>query len=236
MNMMNEGASRHVRDLEGRRPPARAAEAGGPEDGRPEAGGPEDGTPEDGTPGGGTPGGGTPGGRDPEAIGRFIERFAGVLHESGVPRMPARVFTALLTADAGWLTSADVAAVLGVSAAAVSGAVRYLLQVGLVTSAGEPGSRRLSYGVPDHVWQLLLRAHIATMARWSTTMADGVGLLGAGSPAGERMAESSRFFDFVTTELPGILARWDEYSAAAGVAGRGPDRPGSRGAGTGRPA
>jgi hypothetical protein len=205
-----------VRDLEGRRPPARAAEAGGPEAGGPAAGAAD--------------------GRDPEAIGRFIERFAGVLHESGVPRMPARVFTALLTADAGRLTSADIGAVLGVSAAAVSGAVRYLLQVGLVTSAGEPGSRRLSYGVPDHVWQLLLRAHIATMARWSTTMADGVGLLGAATPAGERMAESSRFFDFVTTELPGILARWDEYSAAAGVAGGGPDRPGSRGAGTGRPA
>jgi hypothetical protein len=166
---------------------------------------------------------GGPDGRDPEAVGRFIERFAGVLHESGVPRMPARVFTALL-------------AVLGVSAAAVSGAVRYLLQVGLATSAGEPGSRRLSYSVPDHVWQLLLRAHIATMARWSTTMADGVGLLGAGTPAGERMAESSRFFDFVTTELPGILARWDEYSAAAGSGGDGPDGTGPRGAGAGRPA
>jgi hypothetical protein len=173
--------------------------------------------------------------RDPAAIGAFIERFAGVLHESGVPRMPARVFTALLAADAGRLTAADIAAVLGVSPAAVSGAVRYLLQVGLATSAGEPGSRRLSYGVPDHVWQLLLRAHIGTMTRWSTAMADGVALLGAGTPAGDRMAESSRFFQFVTTELPGILARWEEYSSPAG-GDTHPDGAGRDGARPGGPA
>jgi hypothetical protein len=228
-----------VRDPQGRRSPARATEAGGPGAGAPDGGNPWANAPDLGNPRAsapdlGNPRASAPDGRDPEAIGRFIERFAGVLHESGVPRMPARVFTALLAADAGRLTSADIGAVLGVSAAAVSGAVRYLLQVGLVTSAGEPGSRRLSYGVPDHVWQLLLRAHIATMARWSTTMADGVGLLGAGTPAGERMAESSRFFDFVTTELPGILARWDEYSAPARGGADGPEGPGPRGAGTGR--
>jgi hypothetical protein len=123
----------------------------------------------------------------------------------------------------------------GVLHESVSGAVRYLLQVGLATSAGEPGSRRLSYGVPEHVWQLLLRAHIGTMTRWSTAMADGVALLGAGTPAGERMAESSRFFQFVTTELPGILARWDEYSPPAGGDTR-PDGTGRDGARPGGPA
>ena len=35
---------------------------------------------------------------------RFIERFASVLVESGVPRMPARVFAALLADDSGRLT------------------------------------------------------------------------------------------------------------------------------------
>ena len=53
--------------------------------------------------------------------------------------MPARVFAALLAADASQLSAAELAAVLGVSPAAVSGAVRYLTQIGMVAAAGEPG-------------------------------------------------------------------------------------------------
>jgi DNA-binding transcriptional regulator GbsR (MarR family) len=55
---------------------------------------------------------------------RFIERFASVMEESGIPRMPARVFAALLATDSGRLTSSELAELLQVSPAAVSGAVR----------------------------------------------------------------------------------------------------------------
>ena len=113
------------------------------------------------------------GGRDDEAVGQFIERFAAVLFESGVPRMPARVFAALLTADAGQLTAAELGEILGVSPAAVSGGVRYLIQVGLVTGSGAPGSRRLYYSVPHDVWHRLLRMRDAVMARWTETLRDG---------------------------------------------------------------
>ena len=42
----------------------------------------------------------------------FVERFASVLTESGFPRMPARVFAALLATDSGRLTAAELAAML----------------------------------------------------------------------------------------------------------------------------
>jgi DNA-binding transcriptional regulator GbsR (MarR family) len=161
--------------------------------------------------------------RDEEAVGRFIERFASILFESGVPRMPARVFVALLTADADRLTAADLGAILKVSPAAVSGAVRYLLQVGLVSGAGEPGSRRLSYGVPPDVWEQLLSMGNQRMTRWTAVLRDGVDVLGGDSPAGERIVESVRYFDFIAAELPRVLARWHEHKAS-------PDRPGEAGA------
>ncbi|HWJ40778.1 MAG TPA: MarR family transcriptional regulator, partial [Candidatus Limnocylindrales bacterium] len=63
----------------------------------------------------------------------FVERFASVLTESGFPRMPARVFAALLATDSGRLTAAELAALLHVSAAAISGAVSYLVQVNLAS-------------------------------------------------------------------------------------------------------
>src|SRR3954469_23234258 len=92
-------------------------------------------------------------GRDPAQLLAYLERFAGVLTDSGIPRMPSRVFAALLTADDGRLTSQQLAELLAISPAAVSGAVRYLTQVGLVTRERDPGSRRDRYRVLDEVWQ-----------------------------------------------------------------------------------
>ncbi len=51
-------------------------------------------------------------GRDEEAVRRFIERFALTLAESGMARMPARVFAAILTADDGRCTAAELAGLL----------------------------------------------------------------------------------------------------------------------------
>lgn len=90
-------------------------------------------------------------GRDDAAVRRFVERFASILVESGIPRMPARVFAALLTTDSGSLTAAGLAEMLHVSPAAISGAVRYLSQVSLVTREREPGSRRDHYRLYDEV-------------------------------------------------------------------------------------
>ena len=91
-------------------------------------------------------------GRRRREASRFIEDFASALIEMGVPRMPARVFAALLTTDSGRLTAAELAARLQVSPAAVSGAVRYLIQVGMVRRESEPGSRRHYYRAPNNVW------------------------------------------------------------------------------------
>jgi DNA-binding transcriptional regulator GbsR (MarR family) len=155
-----------------------------------------------------------PGGRDEAAVGQFIERFAALLFESGVPRMPARIFVALLTADAGQLTAAELGEILGVSPAAVSGGVRYLVQVGLVAGSGTPGSRRLYYSVPHDVWHRLLRMRDALMARWTEDLREGARVVGPGTPAGERLTESVEYFEFMAAELPAMLERWDEHRAA----------------------
>jgi hypothetical protein len=46
-------------------------------------------------------------GRDAEAVSKFVESFAAQLVEAGMQRMPARVFAALLSSDAGVMTSAN---------------------------------------------------------------------------------------------------------------------------------
>jgi predicted transcriptional regulator len=152
--------------------------------------------------------------RDDAAVSRFIEDFASALVEMGVPRMPARVFTALLTSDSGRLTAAELAARLQASPAAVSGAVRYLIQIGMARRESEPGSRRHYYRAPDNVWGEVIGIRDHLMARWTSVLREGVDLLGADTPAGARVAESVRFFEFVSSELPLVIARWRENQAA----------------------
>jgi len=152
--------------------------------------------------------------RDQAAIGRFIERFASVLVEAGIPRMPARVFAALLASDSGRLTAAEVSEQLQASPAAVSGGVRYLMGVGMVRREGEPGSRRHHYRVPDHVWDEVVTGRDRLMARWTAVLREGIALVGEDTPAGARLADSVQYFEFVSAELPRVLSRWQEHKAA----------------------
>ena len=144
---------------------------------------------------------------------QFIQRFASLLAEAGMPRMAARIFVALLTVDTSRLTADELAGLLQVSPAAVSGGVRYLVQVGLVSRETEPGSRRHVYRMPGNVWHEVLRVRDRMMMRWADVMRDGAEVLGAGTPAGERLTESAMYFDFVSKELPAVLDRWAEYKA-----------------------
>ncbi|MFJ1754325.1 GbsR/MarR family transcriptional regulator [Kitasatospora sp. NPDC088134] len=147
-------------------------------------------------------------GRDAAAVAEFVERFATVLTDAGFPRMPARVFTALLTADSGRLTAAELGELLQVSPAAVSGAVRYLAQVELVGREREPGSRRERYRVHDHVWYEATTNRDRTLLRWESGLAEGVRALGPDTPAGRRLAESLEFFAFFRVELQQMMERW----------------------------
>jgi len=158
-----------------------------------------------------------------ERVLRFTERFGSVLVESGVPRMPAWIFAALLATDSGSLTSAELCDLLQVSPAAISGGARYLIGVGMIRREGQPGSNRHHYRVPDDVWDFLFRDRDRVLERFTATFRQGVGLLGADTPAGARMAESVDYFEFVSAELPAILAKWQARKAAAHSVSAGPD-------------
>ncbi len=161
----------------------------------------------------------------------YIERFASVMVAAGMPAMPARVFVALMVTDSGRLTAAELAEMLRISPAAVSGAVRYLIQLGLVHKERVPGSRRDHYRLPDNVWQDMLRLRDQVMTRWTALIREGIELVGPDTPAGARLAEHAAFFDFVAKELPEVMTRWDEYRAggASGRAGPSPVKPGAPG-------
>ena len=143
-----------------------------------------------------------------DAAARFIERFASVLVESGVPRMPARVFAALLADDAGRLTASELAELLQVSPAAVSGAVRYLTQVSLISREREPGSRRDVYRLHDDQWYEAIVRREALLQRWERAVLEGVdAVLDRPLPARQqRLAVDDRLVPDVVVQAVDVAA------------------------------
>jgi DNA-binding transcriptional regulator GbsR (MarR family) len=151
--------------------------------------------------------------RDPEAVQQFVERFASALVDAGFQRMDARVFAALHGTDSGRLTAAELAESLRISPAAVSGAVRYLIQFNLVRREREPGSRRDHYVVNTDAWYEAIVNRDVVILRWQASAKEGIEVLGADTPAGKRMAESLAFFEFIYEELQELIAKWQKIKA-----------------------
>jgi DNA-binding transcriptional regulator GbsR (MarR family) len=119
------------------------------------------------------------------------------------------VFACVLAEDRGRLTAGEIAERLQVSPAAVSGAVRYLVQVGMLHRGRDPGARSDHYGLrEDDPWYTAIADRTALLERWERTAGLGADLLGDTRPAGRRLRETQEFFAFMREEIPGLLERW----------------------------
>ncbi|MEV0285104.1 MULTISPECIES: MarR family transcriptional regulator [unclassified Kribbella] len=144
----------------------------------------------------------------PEEISQFVERFAGVLANSGVPTMSARVIGRMLVSPTGTLTSAELAESLQISQPAVSGAVRQLLQVGFISRERIPGSRKDHYRIRDDVFAALLERRNNALAEWESTSRSGAELFGPDSPVGRRLTEAADYFAFIHKDLEQLIKSW----------------------------
>jgi predicted transcriptional regulator len=143
-----------------------------------------------------------------QPAGDFVERFAAAMVASGMPRMASRVFAMLLSRDDGSATSAELATALQASPAAISGAVRYLIQLHLITRAHRAGERRDVYRLLSDNWYEMVGNRDHELQQWATLSREGVDVLGADTRAGRRLEETARFFEFLINEMPSVLQRW----------------------------
>ncbi|MEU5941777.1 MarR family transcriptional regulator [Micromonospora sp. NPDC047548] len=157
---------------------------------------------------------------DAEEVHLFVERMAMAFADVGFPRMAARVLFTVMSADEP-LTAAEIGEQLGVSAAAVSGAVRYLTQFGMLLREPVPRSRRDRYRVPDNPWYEATITKTGLYKNFIDIASAGVDALrGPVTPGGERVAEMRDFFVFVQEEIDSLGERWRIRRAAAGHAPR----------------
>ena len=139
----------------------------------------------------------------------FVERLAGNLTQMGFPRMPARVFALLLATPEETLTARELAERLGVSAAAISGAVRYLGQFRMVERTRVPGDRVDRFGVGVNFWEHAIRAEAAAFGPLVEMFDQALDQIDFGA-AKPRVREARDFLSFYRDEVPRLLARWRE--------------------------
>ncbi|MFF4619095.1 GbsR/MarR family transcriptional regulator [Nonomuraea jabiensis] len=151
--------------------------------------------------------------RDDQAVAQFVESAAATFAEWGFPRMAARVLLTLMASDEPALSAAELAERLEVSPPAISGAVRYLVQVGLLERRPVPGSRRDLYQIRDDAWYTSSATTGSVYKVLGDLADDGVRALN-GSPASARVTEMRDFFRFVQVEIAGILDKWRELQKA----------------------
>jgi DNA-binding transcriptional regulator GbsR (MarR family) len=146
--------------------------------------------------------------REAAVAARFVERMGGALTDAGLPRLPSRVFAAIVVDEDGRMTAAELAETLAVSPAAVSGAVKLLSQIGFLHRERERGSRKDVYVVDDDAWHGAMMRRDQTYAPMTSALTAALDSLDESAPARHRLWLMREFLDFVNTEMDGVAERW----------------------------
>ncbi|HEX6354466.1 GbsR/MarR family transcriptional regulator [Actinophytocola sp.] len=138
-----------------------------------------------------------------EVVRGFVDQFAALLAATGLPRMTARVFVCLLTADTSGLTSADLVRRLQVSPASVSKSIGYLEAMELVARQPDPGGRRERYVIDDDVWLRAWQADTGAHGEIAIAAQRGIEIFGAETTAGARLGKMGQFFARLSEQMSG---------------------------------
>lgn len=150
------------------------------------------------------------------------EQAAAMLAAAGMPRMPARVMMALVGSPDEGYTAAELADRLGVSAAAVSGAVRYLVAMRLIQRLSRPGDRRDRYDLVDDAWADMISVNSPLYANLATQM-DAIADENADAPLSvDRARDTADFLRYLAERMPRLADEWRAERAT-----RDPAQPGS---------
>ena len=136
------------------------------------------------------------------------EQAASMLAAAGMARMPARVMMALVGSPDEGYTAAELAERLGVSAAAVSGAVRYLVAMRFIQRMPRPGDRRDRYDLVDDAWAGMITANAPLYAGLAAAM-DGIADENPDAPVSvARAREVADFLRYLAERMPRLVDEW----------------------------
>jgi DNA-binding transcriptional regulator GbsR (MarR family) len=138
------------------------------------------------------------------------EQAAGMLTAAGMPRMPARVMMALVASpDAGY-SAGELGDRLGVSPAAVSGAVRYLQSLRMIQRLSRPGDRIARYDLMDDGWHSIVTANAPMYAKLAESMEAIAAENGDAPLSVARALRVADFLRYLAERMPQLVVEWEQ--------------------------
>lgn len=146
---------------------------------------------------------------------QFVEDFALVYERWDLPRVGAKILGFLLVCDPPEKTQPELAEYLGASKGSISTMTRLLEQLGMLERVSVPGERKTRYRIRPDAWTRSVEESIERGQSLETVAHRGRELLdGAPERRKQRLDDVLAYAEFWQRELPALLARWNEYSAA----------------------
>ncbi|MGW6933449.1 GbsR/MarR family transcriptional regulator [Lentzea sp. NPDC054927] len=137
------------------------------------------------------------------------EHLALTLVGAGMQRMGARALAAFLFSDKDSLTAGDLADELGVSAGSVSGAIKMVVQMGLIERIFVAGSRREHFRMRDNAWTTLYSRQHSVVDDVLNAVEKGVNAVESG-PAHDRLIYMRDFYTYLLNEAPALVERFEQ--------------------------
>jgi len=147
---------------------------------------------------------------------RFVERFGRILAAEGLPPVAGRMWAWLLVCDPAEQTAAEIAAAIGASRGAISGAARMLEPSGLITRRTRRGDRREHFTVAadatDRVLESKERQARPSLAVLEEALAN---LADRSETSLQRLRETRDLYAALTASFPAIVAQFKAERAAS---------------------
>ncbi len=141
----------------------------------------------------------------------FIEEVGVVFEQTGLPRMPGRLFGRLLISDPPYQSAAELAEVLHASKGSISTSIRLLTQMGLIERYIIPGSRHDNFRLPQDAIKKIIRHGLEQEIKMFRSLADrGLELMKA-IPAKRKawLKEIQSRYSYLEKAFPALLERYD---------------------------
>jgi hypothetical protein len=140
----------------------------------------------------------------------FVEAFAQMLSQQGLPRMAGRMWAWLLICDPPQQTAAQLATELHASRGTISDTARLLHNAGLISRTTRPGDRREYFSVPPGAVRTLMQGRLPGVIAMRRLADEGLQLLADKSPAQRtRLQEVRDVYAFFERELPAMLEQFE---------------------------
>ncbi len=144
-----------------------------------------------------------------EGIDAFVSHFGALMSASGMPGLSGHVFALLLATPQAQLTARQIGEALHISPAAVSGATKYLAEVGFTRRLRRPGSRQVVHAVVSENWYetLLVRNNVVEASR-ALFMEGSRAAGGTRTAAGRRLWLNAKLFECLGAAVSETLEKW----------------------------